>query len=117
MLLTTFRCPTFTCICIKILEHILVSNINKHLALDSILADCQLGFQSQRSCETELFQFVHDIISNLDGASFNNNCVRSISLLLFEIGIPNLVCECISGMVECLVSFTGHCDLDLWPSF
>ena len=21
------------------------------------------------------------------------------------------------GMVECLVPFTGHCDLDLWPSF
>ena len=21
------------------------------------------------------------------------------------------------GMVECLVQFTGHCDLDLWPSF
>ena len=20
-------------------------------------------------------------------------------------------------MVECLVPFTGHCDLDLWPSF
>ena len=29
--------------------------------------------------------------------SFNNNCVRSISLLLFEIGISNLVCECILG--------------------
>ena len=29
--------------------------------------------------------------------SFNNNCVRSIFLLLFEIGIPNLVCECILG--------------------
>ena len=26
-----------------------------------------------------------------------NNCVRSISLILFEIGIPNLVCECILG--------------------
>ena len=50
------------------LEHILVSNINKHLALDSILADCQHGFRSQRSCETQLFQFVHDITSNLDGA-------------------------------------------------
>ena len=48
--------------------YILVSNINKHLALDSILADCQLGFRSQRSCETQLIQFVHDIISNLDGA-------------------------------------------------
>ena len=28
---------------------------------------------------------------------FNNNCVRSISLILFEIGIWNLVCECILG--------------------
>ena len=39
-----------------------------HLALDSILADCQHGFRSQRSCETQLVQFVHDIISNMDGA-------------------------------------------------
>ena len=34
----------------------------------SILADCQHGFQSQRSWETQLVQFVHDIISILDGA-------------------------------------------------
>ena len=40
----------------------------EHLALDSILADCQHGFRSQRSCITQLVQFVHDIISNLDGA-------------------------------------------------
>ena len=59
---------SLTCICCKTLEHILVSNINKHLALDSILADCQHGFRSWRSCETQLVQFVHDIISNLDGA-------------------------------------------------
>ena len=45
-----------------------MSNINKHLALDSILADCQHGFRSLRSRETQLVQFVHDIISNLDGA-------------------------------------------------
>ena len=29
--------------------------------------------------------------------SFNNNFVRSISLILFEKGIPILVCECILG--------------------
>ena len=29
--------------------------------------------------------------------SFNNKCVRSISLLFFVIGIQNLVCECILG--------------------
>ena len=59
---------SLTCICCKTLEHILVSNINKHLALDSILADCQHGFRSRMSCETQLVQFVQDIISNLDGA-------------------------------------------------
>ena len=63
-----YRPVSLTCICCKTLEHILVGNINKHLALDSILADCQHGFQSRRSCETQLVQFVHDIISNLDGA-------------------------------------------------
>ena len=30
--------------------------------------------------------------------SFNNNCVRSISLILFEIGNPILVCGCILGL-------------------
>ena len=39
-----YRPVSLTCICCKTLEHILVSNINKHLALDSILADCQHGF-------------------------------------------------------------------------
>ena len=63
-----YRLVSLTCICCKTLEHILVSNINKHLALDSILADCQHGFRSRRSCETQLVQFVHDIISNLNGA-------------------------------------------------
>ena len=28
---------------------------------------------------------------------FLNNRVRSISLIFFEVGIPNLVCECIFG--------------------
>ena len=66
--LANFRLVSLTCFCFKTLEHILVSNINKHLALDSLLADCQHGFRSQRSCETQLVQFVHDIISNLGGA-------------------------------------------------
>ena len=63
-----YRPVSLTCICCITLEHILVSNINKHLALDSIFDYCQHGFRSQRSCETQLVQFVHDIISNLDGA-------------------------------------------------
>ena len=39
---------------------------HKYLTLDSILAKRQHGFRSQRSCETLLVEFVHDIINNLD---------------------------------------------------
>ena len=61
-----YRLVSIRCICCKTLEYILVSNINKHL--DCILTDCQHGFRNQRPCETQLVQFVHNIISNLDGA-------------------------------------------------
>ena len=73
---------SLTCICCKTLEHIRVSNINKHLALDSILADCQHDFQRQRSCETQLVQFVHDIFSNLDGAV--NRRLKQTDLILMD---------------------------------
>ena len=33
----------------------------------------------------------------LTSLSFNNFCVRSISLIFFEVGIPNLVCIYIFG--------------------
>ena len=64
-----YRPVSLTCICCKTLKHIIVSNINKHLAFESILVDCQHGFRRlQRSCETQLVQFYHDMVSNLDGA-------------------------------------------------
>ena len=63
-----YRPVSLTCICCRILEHIIVSNIIKHLAFESILADCQHGFRSQRSCKTQLVQFYHDMVNNLDRA-------------------------------------------------
>ena len=60
-----YRPMSLTCICCKTLKHILVSNINKHLALESILADCKDGFRSGCFCETQLVQFVHNFTSNL----------------------------------------------------
>ena len=51
-----YRPVSLTCICCKTI----VSSINKHLALENI--------QSQRSCETHLVQFYHDLVSNLDRA-------------------------------------------------
>ena len=43
------------------------------LAFESILADCQHCFRSQRSCETQLVKFFHDLVSNLDRALNRNH--------------------------------------------
>ena len=86
MLLTTDRCRSRATVA-KAREHILVSYINKHLAMDSILADCQHGFLSQRSCKTQLVQFVHDIISNLDGAV--NRGHKQTGLIIIDFAFDN----------------------------
>ena len=44
------------------------------------MGECHLPFSGH--CDLDLWP------------SFNNNCVRSISLILFEIKIPKLVCGC-----------------------
>ena len=69
-----------------------MNNNNKHLALDSILADCQHGFRSQRSCEIQLVQFVHDIISNLDGAMNQGHKQTDLIIMDFAkafVKVPN----------------------------
>ena len=75
---------SLTCICCNNLEHILVSNINKHLALDNLLADCQHGFQSRRSSETQLVQIVYNIISNLDGAMSRGHKQTDLIIMNFQ---------------------------------
>ena len=74
---------SLTCIYCKTLEHIIVSNINKHLAFESILADCQHGFRSQRSCETQLVQFFHDLVSNLDCVLIRNHRQTDVIIMDF----------------------------------
>ena len=78
-----YRPVSLTCICCKTLEHIIVSNINKNIAFESILADCQHGFRSQRSCETQLVQFFHDLVINLDRALNRNHRQTDVIIMDF----------------------------------
>ena len=87
-----YRPVSLTCICCKTLEHIIVSNINKHLAFESILADCQHGFRSQRSCETQLVQFYHDMVSNLDGARDRGQKQTDVIIMDFAKAPPKKLC-------------------------
>ena len=57
--------------------------MNKHLAFESILPDWQHGFQSQRSRETQLVQFYHDMVSNLDRAL--NGGQRQTDMIIMDL--------------------------------
>ena len=52
-----YRPVSLTCICLKLMEHILVSNIMTHLEEHDILYQWQHCFRSKRSTKTQLFDF------------------------------------------------------------
>ena len=60
-----YRTISLTCICCKLMEHIVTSNLTKHLNNHNILYDLQHGFRERRSCETQLIQLVDEIARNL----------------------------------------------------
>ena len=53
-----------TCILCKVLEHILASNIVKHLDAQEIMYDMQHGFREKRSCESQLVMMIEDLATS-----------------------------------------------------
>ena len=58
---------SLTCVLCKVLEHIVASNLTKHLANNNsnILFELQHGFREKRSCETQLVMLVDEISKNM----------------------------------------------------
>ena len=50
---------------LQIIEHIVASNLTKHLANSNILFELQHGFMEKRSCETQLVMLVDEISKNM----------------------------------------------------
>lgn len=61
-----YRPVSLTSLCCKVQEHIITSNILRHLEEHDILTDCQLGFRARRSCETQLVTLVHELAEAVD---------------------------------------------------
>ena len=61
-----YRPVSLTSICCKVMEHILCSNISKHLDKHTILSDNQHGFRAKRSCETQLVQTIEDLSKSIN---------------------------------------------------
>ncbi len=60
---SNYRPVSLTSICSKLIEHILVSNIRKHLDTNNILVDEQHGFRPKRSCESQLLTFTQFLLT------------------------------------------------------
>ena len=58
---SNYRPISLTCILCKVMEHVIASNISKHLTKHNALYELQHGFHEKRSCETQLIQLVEDL--------------------------------------------------------
>ena len=63
-LASNYRPISLTCILCKVLEHILASNIVKHLDRQGLMYDLQYDFREKRSCETQLIMLIEDLVRN-----------------------------------------------------
>jgi len=76
---SNYRPVSLTCICSKLLEHIVYSHVYAHLTKYNVLCDQQHGFRQGRSCETQLLLTVNDFAENL-----NKNDQTDVILLDFS---------------------------------
>ena len=76
-----YRPISLTCDPFKILEHIILSHIMKHLVDYGTLVDSQHSLRGKRSTETQLLATVHDIAYALQ-------CNNSVSLAILDFAKP-----------------------------
>ena len=56
-----YRPISLTCFLCKVLEHIIASNVVKHLNSNRLMYDLQHGFPERRSCETQLVSLIEEL--------------------------------------------------------
>ena len=70
-----FRTPNL----IKCTEHIIHSHVMKHLQQNNVLTDCQHGFRTKRSTETQLIVTIHDLANTIQRGESTHVAVLDFS--------------------------------------
>ena len=86
-----YRPISLTCICCKVMEHIIVSNIMHHARRNNILYPMQHGFLSRRSCETQLLEFTTDILENMEHNHQTDVLIMDFAKAFDKVSHPHLM--------------------------
>ncbi len=86
-----YRPVSLTCILCKLMEHIIVSNLMKHLDRNNILSEFQHGFRNNRSCETQLTGLIQDLTSTMDKKMQTDMIVLDFAKAFDKVSHPRLM--------------------------
>ena len=89
------------------MEHIIWSNIMSHVSQLNVLYNLQHGFRNKRCCETQLLEFAHDIVSNIQDGFQTDVCVLDFSKAVDKVGHQRLVESCSGIMVSMVKLIDG----------
>ena len=90
-LASNYRPVSLTCISSKIMEHIVTSHIMNHATQNNILYDLQHGFRSKLSCETQLVEFINDVINNMNSGTQTDVIVMDFSKAFDKVSHQRLI--------------------------
>ena len=82
---------SLTCTLCKVLEHIVASNLTKHLANSNILFELHHGFREKRSCETQLVMLVDEISKNMQIVQQTDLILLDFSKAFDKVAHENLI--------------------------
>ena len=88
---SNYRPISLTCIISKLMEHIINSSIIAHARSHNIPYPLQHGFRAQRSCETQLLDFVNDIANNMQAGLQTDVCVLDFAKAFDKVSHQRLV--------------------------
>ena len=74
-----YRPVSLTSTCCKLLEHIIDSNLMRHLSKHNILAEHQHAFRKNRSCGSQLILLTNDLAKSIDEKKMTDIAVLDLS--------------------------------------
>ena len=86
-----YRPISLTCVLRKVLEHIVASNLTKHLAHSNTLFELQHRFREKRSCKTQLVMLVDKISKNMQMGKQTDLILLDFSNLFDKVAHEKLI--------------------------